>query len=115
MSLHNEKQSKESLILIYETTHSESFSLVEGLEKVIQLGWFGTPTNSSPSLLLELGIEQIVDQDGFWMKMTQNLIESWEWCWQSNFFFQMFYEKIFRSLVIILSYCLQMNELIEAS
>ena len=46
---------------MYEATHNELFSLVEGLEKVIQLGWFGTPTNFSPSLLLELGIEWIVD------------------------------------------------------
>jgi len=57
MSLHKEKWSEESLILMYETTHSELFSLVEGLEKVIQLEWFGTPTNSSLSLLLELSIE----------------------------------------------------------
>ena len=47
MSLYKEKQSEESLILMYEATCSELFSLVEGLEKVIQLGWFGTPTNYS--------------------------------------------------------------------
>jgi len=57
ISLYNKKQSKESLIFIYEATCGELFSLVEGLEKVIQSEWFRTPTNSSPSLLLELGIE----------------------------------------------------------
>jgi len=63
MSLHKEKQREEILILMYETTHRELFSLVEDLEKVIQLGWFRTPTNSSLFLLLELGIEQIVVQN----------------------------------------------------
>ena len=31
-------QREESLILMYEATHGESFYLVEGLENIIQLG-----------------------------------------------------------------------------
>jgi len=33
------------------------------LEKVTQLGWLGTPTNSSPSQLVELGVVLIIDHD----------------------------------------------------
>jgi len=33
------------------------------LENIIQLEWFGILTNTSPSLFVELGMEQIVDQD----------------------------------------------------
>ena len=39
------------------------------LENVIQLGWFEIPTNTSSSLFVELGIEQMTDQDGSWIKM----------------------------------------------
>jgi len=35
--------------------------------KVSQLGWFRTPTKSSSLQFLELGIEQMVAQDGSWM------------------------------------------------
>jgi len=49
-----------------------SLSREKGLENVIQLGWLGTPTNSSPSQLVELGIDLIEDYDSSWMKMTSN-------------------------------------------
>jgi len=41
-----------------------SLLLFAGLEKVIQLGWFGAPTKLSPSLFKELGIKWIKDQEG---------------------------------------------------
>jgi len=64
ISLCKEKWKEESFMLIYVTTLGKLFSLKEFLEKVIQLEWFRTPTNSSSSLLLELGKEWIVVYDG---------------------------------------------------
>ena len=43
-------------MLIYEITQGCSLLLLEGLEKVIQLGWFGAPTTLPLSLLEELSI-----------------------------------------------------------
>jgi len=98
ISLHNKKWSEESLILIYKATHGELFSLVEGLENVIQLGWFRTSTSSSLFLLLELGIEWIIDQDSSWIK----IISKSDWVLRMvltiEFFFWMFCEKIYKSL-----------------
>jgi len=51
------------------TTLGELLALNKFLEKVNQLGWFGTPTNASSSSLFELGIEQIVTYDSSWIKM----------------------------------------------
>jgi len=45
----------ESLILIYEIILGWLL-LVEGLEKISQLGWFGVLTILSPSLLEKLGM-----------------------------------------------------------
>jgi len=39
------------------------------LANVSQLGWLTMPTRVSSLQFEELGIEQIVDQDGSWMKM----------------------------------------------
>ena len=39
------------------------------LTNVSQLGWLTIPTRVSPSQFKELGMEQIVDQEGSWMKM----------------------------------------------
>jgi len=74
--LHKEKQREKNLILMYKATYEELFSLVEDLKKVIQLGWFRTPTNSSLSLLFKLGIEQIVVQDGSWI-LNKDDIKIW--------------------------------------
>jgi len=52
-------------MLIYVMTLGESVSLEEFLKKVIQLEWFGTPTSSSLSLFLELGIKQSVVYDRY--------------------------------------------------
>jgi len=110
MSLHKEKQREENLTLMYEATHRESFSLVEDLEKMIQLEWFGTPTNTSLSLLLELGIEQIVVQDGSWIKMISKSDWVLRMVLTTELFFQTFCEKIFKFLIIMLSYHSQLNE-----
>ena len=64
------KQEDKSLMLIYIITLGKLFDLEGFLEKVIQLGWFGTSTNSSPFLLLELGIEQIVVHNSSCIKIT---------------------------------------------
>ena len=53
-------------------TLGESWLLEVFLEKMIQLGWFGTPTNFSPSLFNELGINQINNHGGSWMKCCGN-------------------------------------------
>ena len=112
ISLHKEKQKEESLMLIYVMTLGESFSLEEFLEKIIQLGWFGTPTSSSLSLLLELGIEQSVVYNGSWIKMTLN--KNWvsKIILTTKLFFWTFCEKILISLIIMKSYCSQLNKLI---
>jgi len=92
------------------TILGESFSLKEFLEKVIQLEWFGTPTNSFTSLLLELGIEQIIVHNSSWMKMTSN--KNWvsRIVLTTKLFFWIFCEKIFIFLIIMKSYCLQLNK-----
>jgi len=92
-------------------TLGELFSFKGFLEKVIQLGWFRTPTNSSPSLLFELGIEWIVVYDGFWIKITSN--EYWvsKIVLTIKLFFYMFWEKILISLIIMKNYYSQLNEL----
>jgi len=49
------------------------FADSEALEKISQLGWLATPTKDSPSQLLELGVDRIVDQDGSWIKIMLKL------------------------------------------
>lgn len=51
-------------MFIYVMTLGEFSALIKFLEKVSQLGWLETSTNSSPSLLFKLGNEQMVIQDG---------------------------------------------------
>ncbi len=50
-------------MFIYVMTLGEFSALIKFLEKVSQLGWLETSTNSSP-LLFKLGNEQMVTQDG---------------------------------------------------
>jgi len=69
MSFCKEKRSQEIWILIYIKTLGESDWSVGVLAKVSQLEWWGTPTSSSPSLLVELRIVHIVNYGGSWMKM----------------------------------------------
>lgn len=64
MSLQKQKQKDKSQMFIYVMTLGEFSALIKFLEKVSQLGWLETSTNSSPSLLFKLGNEQMVTQDG---------------------------------------------------
>jgi len=64
ISFCREKQNCKSLTFIYNTILGELWSFDTFLEKVSQLGWFGTPTKYSPSLLNELEIERIIDYGG---------------------------------------------------
>jgi len=61
---------EERWMLIYVMNLGESEECKYTLEKVTQLGWLGTPNNSSPSQLVELGVVLITNHDGSWMKMT---------------------------------------------
>ena len=61
MSFCREKQREEIWMFIYIITLGESEVYVEVLEKVDQLGWWGTLTSSSPSQLVELGMKWITD------------------------------------------------------
>lgn len=63
MSLQKQKQKDKSQMFIYVMTLGEFSALIKFLEKVSQLGWLETSTNSSP-LLFKLGNEQMVTQDG---------------------------------------------------
>ena len=54
-------------------TLGESFAKLDSLAKISQFGWFGTPTKGMPSQFSELGIDLIVVQDGFWIKITLKL------------------------------------------
>ena len=110
ISFCKENQKKESLTLIYIMTLGESLQLEEFLEKVIQLEWFRTPINSSPSLYLKLGIEHIVDHDGSWIKIISK-----ESCISKivlimKLFLQIFCENILISLTIMLSSYPQLNK-----
>ena len=77
--------------------------LFEGfLEKVIQLGWFGTPTNYSLFSFDKLEMEKIRDHSGFWMKITSNSFYASNIVLVSNLFLQIFCKKILILLIIIL-------------
>ena len=53
-------------------TLGESNLFAEFLANNNQLGWCVIPMRSSPLLLKALGILQISDQGGSWMKMMSN-------------------------------------------
>jgi len=68
-----EKQNKASLMLMKIATLEHSFIMSGSLTKVSQLEWLTTPTNKTPLLSVELGINLIVVQDGSWMNMISKL------------------------------------------
>jgi len=43
--------------------------LTGGIVKESQLGWCEAPTKTSPSLEVELGIEQMIDHGGSWIRI----------------------------------------------
>ena len=94
------------------TTLRKSLSLVKFLEKVSQFRWLGTQISSSPSIHLELGIEQMVIQEDSWMKIIskENFVS--RIVLTIKLFLWTFCEKILISLIIINCYYSQLNELI---
>jgi len=88
-----------------------SDSLVLDLMNFSQLGWFTMPTRVSPLQFEELGIEQIEDQEGSWIKMMSKLVLTSRIVLMSREFFQMFCEKILISLQIIFCCHSLLNEL----
>ena len=93
------------------TTLGKSFTDSEALVKVSQLEWLATPTKDSPSQLLKLGIDQIVDQDSFWMKIMSKLELASRTVSMMRLFFQTFCKKIFKLFKIIFCHCSQLNKL----
>jgi len=57
---------------MYTITLGDSETHDKVLEKVVQFGWWGTLTSTSPSQLVELGMDQITNQGDFWMNMISN-------------------------------------------
>jgi len=74
MSFHNEKWSWDSLMLMYMITLGESSIFEKFLENIIQFGWLGILTSSSPSQFFELGNEWMKDHEGSWIKIILNEI-----------------------------------------
>ena len=70
MLLRRENCREEMWLLIYIMTLGTSLLFKKELENVVQLEWFGTPTNSMPSQLVELEMDLIEDQDSSWMKIS---------------------------------------------
>jgi len=60
---------------MYVMTLEDSEAHTEDLANIVQFGWWGTPTNTSPSQLVELGIDWIIDRGGSWMNMM--LKDNW--------------------------------------
>jgi len=72
MSFCKEKQREEIQMLMYTMTLGDLETHNEVLEKVVQFGWWGTPTSTSPLQLVELGMDWITDQRGSWMNIMSN-------------------------------------------
>jgi len=100
ISFLKEKQSYKSLMFMYETTLRKSWSFEVFLEKVVQLGWFGTPTSCSPSSIIELGMdcvncsyEHFVKIFWYFYKSCLNTTYSWaNWLFSTVMKFLVFSE-----------------------
>jgi len=115
MSFLKENHIWEKHTLIYEITQRWLLSSLRGLEKMIQLGWFGTPTILFLSSLEELGIVQTNDKGGSWMKrISKSLLVSKIQSIKA-LFFQTFCEKSLRLFKIMPYHCPQLSELICSS
>ena len=79
----------------------ESLSLDSCLENVTQSGWFGTPTKLSLSLFKELGIDQINDYSGSYMKIILKFLLDSNIVLVRSLFFWTFCEKSLIFLKII--------------
>ena len=82
------------------------------IEKVVQLGWFGTSTRCSSSLLIELGIDHIKAHSSSCMNVISKSLCASKIVLVSKLFLWMFCEKILIFLQIILECHLQLSELI---
>jgi len=112
MSFHREKWKCESLTFIYDTTLEESWSFDTFLEKVSQLEWFDTPTKCSPFLLNKLGIEQMIDYGGSWMKIISKSFCVSRIVLVSKLFLWTFCENILMLVQIMLDYHSYLSKLI---
>jgi len=110
-SLHRLKWKHKRWTLTYEIMQGWSLLSDEDLEKVSQSGWLVTPTSLLPSVLVELGMEQIVNQEGSWIKIISDLLQVFNITFVIRLFFQTFWEKILILLIIMLRYCPQLSEL----
>ena len=68
---------------------------------MIQLGWFGTPTSSSPFPLFELRIAHMVIQDGSWIKTISKSNQVSRIVLMMRLFFCTFCEKTLMFLAIM--------------
>ena len=96
MSFHKEKQRQEVQMLIYIETLRESNWFVGVLAKVSQLGWWGIPTSSSPSLLVEFRMIYMVNHGGSWMNTILKDIWVSRRVLTIRLFLWMFWEKSFK-------------------
>ena len=96
---------------MYIMTLRELFTFKGFLDKVVQFRWFGTPTNSAPFLLLELGVEYIKDHNSSWIKMISKDSCISKIVLMTKLFFRIFWEKILISFIIMLESHLHLNEL----
>jgi len=99
-------------MLTYVKTLGESDWFVGVLAKVSQSGWWGTPTSSSPSLLVELQIVCMANYGGSWMNTISKDIWVSKIVLTIRLFLQMFWEKSFKMSQIIAKSCSQLSKLI---
>ena len=93
-------------------TLEESQLLKVSLEKVIQLGWFGTSTSILPSLFDKVKIDWMNDYSGSWIKIISKSFCASKIVLVNILFLYMFCEKILISLIIMLEDHLQLSKLI---
>lgn len=103
ISFLSKKRSWMSWMLTYVKTLGCSLLSIKCLEKVICKGWLGVPTKGSPSSDVKLGIVQITDQGGSWIKTMSKFLLFSRIISVSSLFFQTFCENILRFLQIIYS------------
>ena len=105
MSLHKRKQSTERQLLTYAMTLGKSLSFEGILAREIQLGWWLEPMRGSSLRFKVLGIFQIPDHRGFWIKMMLKWTKVSRRVLTKREFLQTFCEKILRFFTIINEYC----------
>ena len=102
---------KEVCINIWNNTRMIIIVIWKSKESV-QLEWFGVPTMLSLSLLEELSIVWMNDQEGSWMKRISKYFLVSNILFIRVLFFQTFCEKSLRLSKIMLGHCSQLSEFI---